>query len=114
LQVEDVAEHVILDLGEIRHMAYYTGISFLGYVEGLGFPICGGGRYDTLIGPLWAVHLPAVGFALGVERSLLVTRPQVNIAPDVVMQSCQHAGCRALATSGQKSGPARDGGRVAL
>ncbi|NLG49555.1 MAG: ATP phosphoribosyltransferase regulatory subunit [Chloroflexi bacterium] len=103
LQVENVAEHVILDLGEIRHMAYYTGISFLGYVEGLGFPICGGGRYDTLIAR-FGQSLPAVGFALGVERSLLVTRPQVNIASDVVMQSCQHAGCRALAQAARNRG----------
>lgn len=103
LQVEGVAEHVILDLGEIRHMAYYTGISFLGYVDGLGFPICGGGRYDTLIAR-FGRHLPAVGFALGVERSLLVTRPQVNIAPDVVMSSCDHAGCRALAQAARNRG----------
>jgi ATP phosphoribosyltransferase regulatory subunit len=96
LQAAGVAEHIILDLGEMRSMAYYTGITFHGYVAGLGFSICSGGRYDGLVGNFGA-EMPAVGFALGVERSMLVTKPQVDLAPDLVMQTCMHPECHALA-----------------
>ena len=30
-------------------MAYYTGILFEGFVQGLGFAVTSGGRYDNLI-----------------------------------------------------------------
>lgn len=96
LMAEGVAEHVTLDLGEVRSMAYYTGITFQGYVEGLGFHVCSGGRYDGLVAQ-FGRDLPAVGFAIGVERAMLVARPQVDVAPDVLMESCDHAACRALA-----------------
>jgi ATP phosphoribosyltransferase regulatory subunit len=96
LRVEGVADVVALDLGEVRRMAYYTGISFLAYVETLGFSICSGGRYDGLLRHFGA-DLPAVGFALGVERCLLVAQPNATIAPDLLVQGCAQADCRALA-----------------
>jgi histidyl-tRNA synthetase len=34
--------------------------------------VCGGGRYDGLVKELGGVAVPAVGFALGLERFLLV------------------------------------------
>jgi len=103
LHTAGVAEHITLDLGEVRGMAYYTGIIFHVYVAGLGFDMCGGGRYDGLIGRFGA-DLPAVGFALGVERAMLVTRPEVDFAPDIVMQSCQHSTCRALMATARARG----------
>ena len=103
LCTEKVVDHVILDLGEVRKMDYYTGVSFIGYVQGLGFPICSGGRYDRLISEFGA-DLPAVGFALGVERSLLVAQPQVRINPDLVIQSCDHPTCRLLARLARRRG----------
>ncbi len=103
LRLEGVAEHIILDLGETRSMAYYTGITFHGYAAGLGFPICSGGRYDGLLAN-YGADLPAVGFALGVERILLVTSPQVNLAPHWVMSSCAHAGCHELAARARAHG----------
>ena len=39
LALDGYAEHLILDLGEVRSMDYYTGISFHGYVAGLGFHV---------------------------------------------------------------------------
>jgi ATP phosphoribosyltransferase regulatory subunit len=103
LCLEGVAEHIILDLGEMRGMAYYTGITFHGYAAGLGFPICGGGRYDNLLANFGA-DLPAVGFALGVERILLVTHPEIDLAPHLVMRSCSHPACRALAAQTRARG----------
>jgi ATP phosphoribosyltransferase regulatory subunit len=64
---EDVASRVIFDLGLIRDLDYYTGAVFEVYDPALGAPIGGGGRYDDLLGR-FGRPLPAVGFALGVDR----------------------------------------------
>ena len=63
----DVAERVIFDLGLVRNLGYYTGAVFEVYDPALGAPIGGGGRYDELLGSFGRA-LPAVGFALNVER----------------------------------------------
>lgn len=63
----DVAERVIFDLGLVRNISYYTGAVFEVYDPALGAPIGGGGRYDDLLGR-FGRRLPAVGFALGVDR----------------------------------------------
>ncbi len=63
----DVAERVIFDLGLVRSIGYYTGAVFEVYDPALGTPIGGGGRYDELLGR-FGRPLPAVGFALGVDR----------------------------------------------
>jgi ATP phosphoribosyltransferase regulatory subunit len=62
-----VAERVIFDLGLVRSLGYYTGAVFEVYDPALGAPIGGGGRYDELLGR-FGRSLPAVGFALGVDR----------------------------------------------
>ncbi|MEA2246870.1 MAG: phosphoribosyltransferase regulatory subunit [Solirubrobacteraceae bacterium] len=62
-----VAERVIFDLGLARGLGYYTGAVFDVYDPTLGAPIGGGGRYDDLLGR-FGRSLPAVGFALGVDR----------------------------------------------
>jgi ATP phosphoribosyltransferase regulatory subunit len=63
----DVAARVIFDLGLVRNIGYYTGAVFEVYDPALGAPIGGGGRYDELLGR-FGRRLPAVGFALGVDR----------------------------------------------
>jgi ATP phosphoribosyltransferase regulatory subunit len=86
-----LAEHVTLDLAENRGMAYYTGILFEGFVRGLGFSLASGGRYDNLIAH-FGPSIPAVGFAIGIERVLMALRARgaarASIAPDVVAQWC--------------------------
>jgi len=62
-----VAERVIFDLGLVRSIGYYTGAVFEVYDPALGAPIGGGGRYDELLAR-FGRSLPAVGFALGVDR----------------------------------------------
>jgi ATP phosphoribosyltransferase regulatory subunit len=62
-----VAARIIFDLGLVRNLGYYTGAVFEVYDPTLGAPIGGGGRYDELLGR-FGRPLPAVGFALGVER----------------------------------------------
>ncbi len=82
LQAHDVAQHVIVDLGEVRGMGYYTGINFEGFVPGLAYPMCSGGRYDNLVG-LYGSPSPAVGFALGVERVQMALERQGSPSPSV-------------------------------
>jgi ATP phosphoribosyltransferase regulatory subunit len=96
LSAQGLAERVIIDLGEVRGLNYYTGITFEGFSPGLGFSICNGGRYDELIG-LYGRPLPAVGFAFGVERVLLALEeqgkqevdltPHLLVAAEVVLSS---------------------------
>jgi ATP phosphoribosyltransferase regulatory subunit len=97
LRSYEVADYIQLDLGEVRGMEYYTGITFEGFVRGLGFSVCNGGRYDDLIGR-YGKALPAVGWALGIERVLLALERQLHIdastAPDVLVAHCDHPTCR--------------------
>jgi ATP phosphoribosyltransferase regulatory subunit len=62
-----VAGRLILDLGLARSLDYYTGAVFEVYDPALGAPLGGGGRYDDLLGR-FGRPLPAVGWALNVER----------------------------------------------
>jgi ATP phosphoribosyltransferase regulatory subunit len=62
-----VAERIIFDLGLLRSLGYYTGAVFQVYDPAHGVPIGSGGRYDELLGR-FGRPLPAVGFALNVER----------------------------------------------
>jgi ATP phosphoribosyltransferase regulatory subunit len=62
-----VAARVIFDLGLLRSPGYYTGAVFEVYDPAVGVPIGGGGRYDELLGR-FGRPMPAVGFALAVER----------------------------------------------
>jgi len=72
-----VDSFVRLDLGVLRGFEYYTGIVFEGYSSDLGFPLCGGGRYDNLLSK-FGYPCPATGFAVGIERLLLALDNQNN------------------------------------
>ena len=63
----EVAGRIIFDLGLVRSIGYYTGAVFQVYDPAFGLPIGNGGRYDDLLGQ-FGRPLPAVGFALNVER----------------------------------------------
>jgi ATP phosphoribosyltransferase regulatory subunit len=63
----EAAERIIFDLGLVRSLGYYTGPLFQVYDPAYGVPLGGGGRYDELLGS-FGRPLPAVGFALNVER----------------------------------------------
>jgi histidyl-tRNA synthetase len=58
----------------VRGMDYYNLSVFEWVTEHLGAQgtVCGGGRYDGLIGQLGGKPAPGVGFGLGVERLLLL------------------------------------------
>ena len=62
-----VTARILFDLGLSRGLGYYTGAVFDVYDPTVGEPIGGGGRYDDLLGR-FGRPLPAVGFAIGVDR----------------------------------------------
>jgi ATP phosphoribosyltransferase regulatory subunit len=62
-----VRARIVLDLGLARGLGYYTGSVFDVLDPALGEPLGGGGRYDDLLGR-FGRELPAVGFALHVDR----------------------------------------------
>ena len=92
LRAYGVAERVIIDLGEVRGMDYYTGITFRGVAPRLGWPVVSGGRYDQLIAQ-FGRSLPAVGFGLGIERALLAQNPPAlpSIAAHLLAGACDQA-----------------------
>jgi len=65
LDIHGVSDYLTIDLGEIRGLDYHTGITFEGFVTGLGEPVCGGGRYDNLTGR-YGFQAPATGFTFNV------------------------------------------------
>lgn len=87
-------ESVLIDLGEVRGMEYYTGLVFQGYAAGVGMAVCGGGRYNDLIGH-FGPALPAVGFGLNLELARQAVTPAVNLSPDALVQACAHPQCLA-------------------
>jgi histidyl-tRNA synthetase len=60
--------------GIVRGLDYYTRTVFEIVSGALGAQsaICGGGRYDDLVHSLGGPDVPAVGFALGLERFLMM------------------------------------------
>ena len=58
----------------VRGLDYYTGTVFEWVTDALGAQdaVCSGGRYDGLVGQLGGRATPAVGWALGMERLILL------------------------------------------
>jgi len=80
LAIHGIRDELTIDLGEIRGLAYHSGVTFEGFVSGLGQPVCGGGRYDGLMGR-YGRDLPATGFAfnlLGLLQGLEKTAAPVR------------------------------------
>lgn len=66
VEARELAPKVVLDLGETRNFAYYTGTTFQLHAHGPGVPVASGGRYDGLLGG-FGLPLPAFGFAFGLD-----------------------------------------------
>ncbi|HSU98423.1 MAG TPA: histidine--tRNA ligase [Gemmatimonadaceae bacterium] len=64
--VPDGTAWLQFDLSIVRGLAYYTGIVFELFDRSGEFrAICGGGRYDNLLGAIGGAALPALGFGMG-------------------------------------------------
>ena len=69
----------------VRGLDYYTKTVFEFVTDCIGAQgtVCGGGRYDGLIEELGGKHMPSLGFAMGLERLLMVMDAQgVEIPED--------------------------------
>ncbi len=84
-----VADAVEVDLSVIRDFSYYTGIVFEAYGRGAGYPLLGGGRYDTLLARFDA-DCPATGFALGLERVLAAAPQEPALPCDLLIVTDAH------------------------
>lgn len=75
-------KYVSIDLGMLQSLDYYTGVIFKGVTYDVGFSVCGGGRYDTLIGN-FGKDTSAVGIAIGVNRvlSALMRQKKTIVTP---------------------------------
>jgi len=71
LEYYDFAEkELVVDLGIIRGLEYYTDTVFEGYVPELGVAVGAGGRYDKLVQEFGGSAVPATGFAIGMDRCI--------------------------------------------
>ena len=68
----------------VRGLDYYSHTAFEITSDQLGAQatVCGGGRYDGLVGKLGGPVTPAIGWALGMERLLLVLEAAAKADPD--------------------------------
>ena len=83
-----------IDTRIVRGLDYYTRTVFEFISDALGAQatVCGGGRYDGLTKELGGPELPSLGFAMGLERLLMILeakgtsipappRPELYLAP---------------------------------
>jgi ATP phosphoribosyltransferase regulatory subunit len=92
LEIHGVSERLTIDLGETRGLDYHTGITFEGFVSGLGEPVCSGGRYDNLTAR-YGFQAPATGFTFNVLSLLqaLQRRPELEASTthDFLLFNCR-------------------------
>ncbi len=60
-------DKIMIDLGIVHSLDYYTGCVFRGYMDGASVPVLAGGRYDTLISK-FASNIPATGFGVNISE----------------------------------------------
>lgn len=72
----------------VRGLDYYNCTVFEWTTTHLGAQatVCAGGRYDGLVEQLGGKPTPAVGFALGIERLILLLETLQRIPPDIHQQ----------------------------
>lgn len=68
----------------VRGLDYYTRtvFEFVSGDIGAQSTVCGGGRYDGLISQMGGPSVPSLGFAMGIERLMLVLESQKTELPD--------------------------------
>ena len=72
----------------VRGLDYYCKTVFEWTTDQLGAQgtLCGGGRYDGLVEQLGGKHTPGVGWAMGVERIILLLE-ELNLVPNHLQQT---------------------------
>lgn len=118
-ELQDILERCGIDFQVnprlVRGLDYYTRTVFEWVTDELGSQsaVCGGGRYDGLVGEIGGRPTPAIGFALGLERLvellklhhftphrktphayLVAVGPQANIQAHPLAESLRNANPR--------------------
>jgi ATP phosphoribosyltransferase regulatory subunit len=93
-----LAPNVLVDLGEARHFAYYTGVMFQVLADGPGEAVGSGGRYDRLF-DRFGVSRSAAGFAVDLGNLGWALERSGKSADE---------GARLLVSAPSTSGDARD------
>ena len=83
-----------VDASIVRGLDYYsrTVFEFVSDAAGAQGTVLGGGRYDTLLEQMDGKSVPAVGFAAGMERLLLVMEAEGCMPPADTGAACYLAG----------------------
>ncbi|MGC9227188.1 histidine--tRNA ligase [Caldivirga sp.] len=79
----NAVDRVYLDLSIVRGLDYYTGFVFELYTDRIKLAVGGGGRYDELLKIYSGEDVPAVGFAIGIERVMLALGEEINQQPPI-------------------------------
>ncbi len=89
----------------VRGLDYYTHTAFEFQLEALGAQstVCGGGRYDGLVTELGGPDTPAIGWAIGLERLVLLLQQQNEAASAPIDIYCAARGVEAEAQALQVS-----------
>lgn len=66
LDLAGYGKNLLVDMGIVQEMDYYTGVVFRGYMDKAGESILGGGRYDDLLSN-FGHDIPAIGFGINVS-----------------------------------------------
>jgi histidyl-tRNA synthetase len=76
---------IIFENTLVRGLDYYTGLIFEVVLKENpnSLSLCGGGRYDNLIGMFGNNHVPAVGFSVGFDRTLDVIKALGKLPDDL-------------------------------
>ena len=86
----DLADHLSVDLGEVRGYDYHTGPVFSAFVEGQGDAVLYGGRYDG-IGAAFGRSRPATGMS-GDLKLLAELMPLPEFQPEGVLAPAEGTG----------------------
>ena len=83
-----------IDAGIVRGLDYYTKtvFEFVSTAIGAQGTVCGGGRYDGLIEELGGGSVPAIGFAAGIERLIMLMENTSSSFPEEAKPAIYIAG----------------------
>ncbi|RLC37483.1 histidine--tRNA ligase [candidate division Kazan bacterium] len=82
--LDDMGVEYELDHRLVRGLDYYTHTVFEVVAKNGGLSIGGGGRYDELVKMLGGPATPAIGFGVGLDRTIDLLKKQNVAVPEVV------------------------------
>jgi histidyl-tRNA synthetase len=97
--LQDLGITYVLNPCLVRGLDYYTHTAFEFQLDTLGAQntVCGGGRYDGLVSELGGPNTPAVGWAIGLERLIILMQQQAETFQPIVEIYCAAKGAAAEA-----------------